>query len=167
MADLGTLTPAPAPLLAAQLPGFARLPYPRRHAGAIISGQGAPFRTPSSINQGYRSSLPSEAAPPAGSVQYTDAHEIALLLWAVAGSNTVSVPVTLSEPSDQPPALSVAADATLGIAAASAAVDETLTTLQTLELTFTAAASGRAKVILSWRSLAYTGAVTYGPVSVS
>lgn len=139
----------------------------RRCAGAWAAGGLSPMRTLNSPGFGWRGFNPAEALPPAGSVSYTDAHQFALLLWAVAGSNTVSVPVTLSEPSDQPPALSVAADSTLGITAASVAVDETLTTPQTLELTFTASAAGRCKLLLSWRSRVYTGSVTYGPISVT
>ena len=146
---------------AARPAGFARF------SGAWTPAGVCPMRTPDGDTFGYRSGHPAEDLPAAGNIRFTDAHRLTLVLWAAAGANSVSLPLTLTAATDQPPALRVLASAALGIAETVATANPALTTEQTLTLNFTAAAAGRAVLILEWPSRVYTGAVEYGPLSVS
>lgn len=144
-----------------------RPPGWRRFAGAYVAGGAAPMHTADSFSLGYRSGHPAEALPLAGNLRMTDAHRLTLVLWAAAGPNSVSLPLTLTAPTDQPPALRVLDSPALGIAETVAYADPDLLTEQTLTLNFNASAAGRAVVLIDWKSRVYTGAVEYGPLSVT
>lgn len=139
----------------------------RRFAGAYHPGGVVALHTPDPSGFGYRAGHPAEQLPAAGNIRLTDAHRLTLVLWAAAGANSVSLPVQLTAASDQPPRLGVLASVVLGITETFAQADPDLTTPQTLVLNFTAAAAGRAALVLEWKSRVYTGAVEYGPLSVS
>lgn len=141
--------------------GFARF------AGCWTPAGVFPMRTPEGDTFGYRSGNPAESLPLGGNARYTDAHRLTLLFWAVAGPNSVALPLTLTQAADIAPSLSVAASPLLGIAAASVQANPALTTEQTLTLNFTATAAGRAALAIEWLSRVYTGAVEYGPLTVS